>query len=310
MMYAVYVYYKRIHLITTRATTGYPERFGPVAITSVLVACHIYAAVYNIWYIDDKPVTAFHSLHSLSPTMQDQDCASWALRMEPGLASSTSYLMTLEDSKLPYVDLEADRQAVRRALGELAMEGLARSNSKERSWQERMRHLAKTESLDESEMHVVQPLGDSSRVVWLARGNPKLPCGATAELSLDVRCEGRSVAAVVQKLWSDESVWAGSIDLEEVFLGVSHQLPPSPQFQPEVVAVVEFSGLSIHNQSVTLQLRSLAHQADVALLVPGNPQSDPDLHAAARNVWLQMLENIRGPERAQGCDAQSSSIMV
>merc|ERR1719281_1056750 len=39
MMYAIYVYYKRIHLITTRATVGSPEKFGPAAITFVLIAC-------------------------------------------------------------------------------------------------------------------------------------------------------------------------------------------------------------------------------------------------------------------------------
>merc|ERR1712232_373739 len=107
--------------------------------------------------------------------------------------------VTLED------DVEADRQTVRSALRQLAAEGLVLGNGKERSWQERVRHLVKT---DDSEMHVVQPLGDSSRVVWTARGSPKLPSGTTAELTLDVRCEGRSVSAVVQKPFKDESVWA------------------------------------------------------------------------------------------------------
>jgi hypothetical protein len=131
-----------------------------------------------------------------------------------------------------------------------------------------------------------------------------------ADVSLDVHCEGRSVAAVVQKPLSDESVWAGPIDLEKVFPGVGHQLSSSPHFQAEAVAVVEFSGFSIYNQSVRMQLRSLAHQAEVILLVPGNPQSDPELHEAARNVWLQLIESIQGPERAQGCDAPHSSVVV
>lgn len=302
IIYSVYVYFKRIHLIKTRATSGYSEHVGPVAIAAVLVACHIYSAVYNFWLID-QPYRPVQSSLFLSPQMQEWDCAPWAVHMEPGLASSTSYRLTLADSNDFYVDVEDDRRTVRSALRQLVTEGLAHGNSKERSWQERVRDLVKTESLDDSEMHVVQPLGDSSRVVWIARGSPKLPCGTKAELNLDVRCEGRAVSAVVQKELIDESVWAGLVNLEALFPGVGRQLPSSPHFQSEVAAVVEFSGLSIHNQSVTVQLHSLAHHAEVTLLVPGNPQNDPELHAAARNVWVQLLEIIHGHEHAQGCDA-------
>lgn len=242
--------------------------------------------------------------------MQESHCPSWAVLMEPGLASSTSYRVILEQSKDLYVDVEADRRIVRHALGQLATEGLTRTTMKERTRQERVRHLVKAQSLNDSEMHVVQTLDDSSRVVWSARGSPKLPCGATAELSLDVRCEGRSVSAVVQKPLRDESVWAGPIDLEKLFPGVGRQLPASPGFEAEVVAIVEFSGLSIRNESVTVQLRSLAHHAEFTLLVPRNPQSDPELHAAARDVWVKLLGNVHGPEHAQGCDAPNSSIVV
>jgi len=214
------------------------------------------------------------------------------------------------DSNLPHIDFEGDRDVVRHALEKLPAHGFARANGKERSWQERIRVLAKTESLHDSEMHVVQPLGDSSQVVWLGRGSPKLPCGTMAELSLDVQCEGRSVTAVVQKPLRDNSVWAGNIDLEELFPGVGRQLPSGAQFDPEVVAITEFSGLSLHDQTVTLQLRSLAHYSEATLLVPGNPLSDPELHATAQHVWLQLLENIRGAEVAQACDVTHSSIVV
>lgn len=215
-------------------------------------------------------------------------CVPWLVRMEPPLAGTTVYRLSLNGSR-PWSQtyaLDSDRTALRRALKSLHVDGATYAAGKERSWQQRERITKGTAA--PFSLRLEQQLGGEGIAVWHARDPQYMPCSTAPRLQVEVSCEGESTVLVAEEVLST-STWSDAFSTSPFSPYLKHQASEVEFGGVEVPGIVELHGLALEGHSITVRLWSTLQRAEVSFSVPGNAATNPAIHNVAVHVWKRLM---------------------
>lgn len=293
LLYSLFIFFKRIYLIKTRATAGYAEWCGPVLIVALLIICQAHNGLLASGYLDDPNIPAPFTMRA-----QSSECSAWPVIMDTDLTSLTRYHAQGANAGA------VTRATVREALRDVDVPGFA-MNGGENSWQERQRVF--TDSKLQPHVLISQPLGGTSKLTWLGRGSPRMPCDHFGSLELLKGCKKEEVLLRVDIDAHSHGLWEESVDLMALVPEIYEQLPSDMVSRPAMVAsVVEFSGLEINNSSASVSLRMSQSSFELSLVLSSNPENDPAMHKIADQVWTALVDTLNVPP----CSLRETGINV